>query len=211
MNSNSSVTPVQQNFVPAFRSKSQVACWWSIKRLVEQHPGACWLWTFTFAEVLPYNYAGNCHGKLTTMISDAARAGRWPSPWGAVKVAERHPGGHGLHFHWVAYPRLPIQTVLKFGRACGFGRINVHPEPCTPKIATYLAKYLVKGERLPGVKQWGCLGSFEGVAVRDVEIDSGSVNTFRAAFREAIAAGKPKGVAFNHAKIKQREYDINAE
>jgi len=207
--SNASVT---SGFVPVFKTRSSIACWWSIKNLIDLHPGNCWLWTLTFAEVLSYNYAGNCHRLLTTAIKNERRiAGNWPETWGAVKVAERHPGGHGLHFHWVAYPRLPIHKLLELAHSCGFGAINVHPEPCTPRVATYLAKYLIKGSPLTSVKQWGCLGDFEGVRVRDVEMSSGSIDAFRQAYREAIAAGKPRGVAFNYAKLRQREYDHDFE
>jgi len=198
-------------FVPRMVSKSQIACWMSIMKLVSEHPGDSWLWTFTFAEVLPFFWAGNVHRNFTRAIEHAQRGSTWPKVWGAVKVAEEHESGHGIHFHWVCYPRLNIRYVMAIAQSVGFGRINVHPEPATPRCASYLSKYLVKGKSLPGIKAWSCLGDFEGVRVQDVDISSPSIDCYRAAYREAIAAGKPKGVAFIHAKNTQRKFDTQCD
>jgi len=202
---NASVT----SFLPYFATRSQAACWMSIIKCIREHPGNCWLWTYTFADVLPYHYAANVHRNFTLAISHAQRTTSWPQNWGGVKVAEPHDSGHGLHFHWVAYPRLNIRNVLPIAHSVGFGRINVHPEPATEKSATYLSKYLIKGESLPGLKQWSTLGNFEGVTVRDLEMSSPSIDVYRQAFREAISAGKPKGAAFLHAKKIQRQFDCS--
>lgn len=197
-------------FVPFGLNRSQVACWMSIRNLVLAHPGDSWLWTFTFADVLPLNYAANVHHNLTREIERQERAGRWQKQWGAVKVPEVHPGGHGLHFHWVAYPRLDIHQLLKIAHGVGFGRIHVHTEPCTERVATYLAKYLTKGQDVPGVR-WRCIGHYDGVRVQDVEISSNSIDAFRQAYREAIAAGKPRGAAWGYAKLVQRRFDHSHE
>lgn len=125
---------------------------------------------------------------------------------GGVKVVEEHPGGHGLHFHWAIKGRIPIHRLLSLGRKCGFGRINVHPDPCTEKVASYLAKYLTKNEKIHGLKVWSCLGSYSGVRCQDLEFLSPSKLVFREAYREAIAAGKGRGPAFNHAKKVQMHY-----
>jgi len=199
------------SFVPIFATRSQVACWMSALKLIREHSGDAWLWTFTFAEVLPNHYASNIHRRFTQRIADAQREGRWPNGWGALKVVEVHPGGHGLHFHWLSYPRLDVNNVRPIARDAGFGRIHVHPDTATERAATYLAKYLTKGNGVTGCKVWACLGTFEGVRVQDVEIQSHSVDVFRAAYREAIASGKSKAVAYNYARLQQREYDHNRD
>lgn len=198
-------------FVPRMVSRSQIACWMSLMRLIEQNPGNAWLWTFTFADVIPFHWAGNIHRNFTLAIAHAQKGNTWPKHWGAVKVAEEHESGHGVHFHWLAYPRLNIRYVMAIAQSVGFGRINVHPAPATPKAATYLAKYLTKGAGMPGMKSWSCLGEFVGTRVQDVHIDSPSINAYRTAYHEAIAAGKPKGAAFVHAKDVQRKFDTTCD
>lgn len=144
-------------------------------------------------------------------IAEQQRAGVWPEDFGGVKVVEVHPGGHGVHFHWVVKPRIPIKVLLSIGRECGFGRISVHEKPATEKLAKYLVKYLCKGEKLSGLKRWSCIGDFKGVKAADVEFLSDSVQVFRDAYREAIKAGKPRGAAWRHAKAEQRKFDHNSD
>lgn len=196
-------------YMPEFATRSAFACWWSIKKLVEQHPGDCYLWTLTFKDVYPDHYCANMHRNLTREIEHAVRAGRWPSDWGGVKVVEEHPGGHGLHFHWVIRGRIPIRILLAMAHRCGFGRIHVHPDPCTVKVAAYLAKYLTKNDKVYGLKMWGCLGTYKGVRCKDLENLTPSKLVFREALREGVAAGKGRSAAFLHAKKVQQEYIHN--
>jgi len=199
------------SFVPIFATRAQAACFLSIVKLIREHPGDAWLWTLTFAEVMPTHYAANMHRNLIKEIAYAQKDGAWPKWWGGVKVAELHPGGHGVHFHWVLAKRVPIDKLLELGHKCGFGIINVHPEPCTEKVATYLAKYLTKGHAIPGMKQWGGIGNFEHCKVADCEMTSNSIDTFKKHMQEALAMGKPNGIAFAYAKKKQREFNIEHE
>jgi len=192
--------------IPLMGSKSAVACFMSIRKLIAEHPENVWFWTLTFPEVMPYNYAGNSHRNLMLDMAHAQRDGKLPL-WGGIKVAEEHTSGHGLHFHWLITPRLPIRELLPLTRKNGFGRVHVHPDPASPKTASYLVKYLCKGGNLPSIRRWACIGNFNGVRVQDIEISSPSVDTYRQAFREALAAGKPKGAAMVHAKQQQRNFD----
>lgn len=198
--------------MPDFMTRSGVACWWSIKNLIEQNPGNCYLWTLTFKEVWPDNYCSNMHRNLITAIKDEVKQGRWPADWGGVKVVEEHPGGHGLHFHWVIRGRIPINKLLQLGHRHGFGRIHVRQKPCDAGAASYLAKYLNKNDKIYNLKVWCCIGSYEGVKCKDVEFLAPSKKVFREAYQEAIAAGVGKAPAFNHAKKVQakyiHEYDI---
>lgn len=69
-------------YIPEFATRSALACWWSILRLIRQNPGNVFLWTLTFKEVWPDNYCSNMHRNLLTAIKDEIKAGRWPESWG---------------------------------------------------------------------------------------------------------------------------------
>lgn len=199
------------DFLPTGANASTVACWWSLKNLIEQNPGKCWFWTLTFKEVVPDNYASNMHRMLMLEIAHAQERGEWPKDFGGVKVVEIHPGGHGLHFHWVVKPRIPIRVLLRLSKKCGFGRIGVHSKPATPHLAKYLLKYLIKGDKIHSLRKWGCIGDYKGVRANDVAFESNSIAVFRMAYREAIASGKPKSAAWREAKFRQREFDHNSD
>jgi len=132
-----------------------------------------------------------------------------PRLGGGVKVVEIHPGGHGLHFHWVIKGRIPIHTLLDISRPLGFGRIQVDDKPAGLATAGYLSTYLTKqkNKKLDGLRRWGCLGDYVGIRARDIEYLSPSVQVFREAFREAKSAGKPSGAAWVHAKNEQAKYN----
>jgi len=196
-----------QMFVPVGMTASGVACYFSILKLIAENSGKCWFWTLTFKEKLPNHYASNMHRLLLNDIKNEIQAGRWPSSFGGVKVVEDHPGGHGIHFHWVIKPRIPIRDLLRIAKRWGFGRINVHSRPCSPKVASYLATYLGKGDSLPGLRKWGCIGDFIGSKTHDIEFGSKSVRAFRIAFRKLRQAGATRNQAFVGAKVAQRYFD----
>jgi len=81
---------------------------------------------------------------------------------GGVKVAELHPGGHGVHFHFLCNRRVSVQVVRLWGRQFGIGRIYV--EVADQNSAEYMAKYLSKRGAAPfcesGRRQrrWACFG-----------------------------------------------------
>jgi len=191
-------------FPPLGLTKSGVACWWSLKNLIDSGP--CYLWTFTTADTHPDYVYGFMHRELLKYLNNDTMAGRFPVING-VRVIEEHPGGHGLHFHWVVRGKLPVHRVRYRAERAGFGRINVDPEPCTPLVAPYLCKYLLKNSKLHGVRMWANIGAWEGVKTRDIEVDSNSSRVFRDNFRHARAMGKTRGAAFNFAKVEQFAYD----
>jgi len=194
------------NTPPRGLNKSGMAFWFSLNHLIANYE--CYLWTLTFPDVIPDFAAGERHRVLLYKLSHDARAGRSPALCG-VRVVEAHPGGHGLHYHWVLAGRYPVRRLLARGRESGFGRISVDSRPCTPLVAPYLCKYLLKGDRLHGVRMWANIGAWQGVGTRDIEVDSGSIRVFRDNFRHARFMGKSRSVAFNYAKVKQREYDTS--
>jgi len=205
------VKQAQPTFVPTHFSASQLACWWSITKLINENPSNAWFWTLTIREQVSDNVASNMHRELTRSIQHEVRANRWPATWGGVKVVEIHPGGHGLHFHWVIKGRIPIHTLLDISRPLGFGRIQVDDKPAGLATAGYLSTYLTKqkNKKLDGLRRWCCLGDYIGVRARDIEYLSPSVQVFREAFREAKSAGKPSGAAWVHAKNEQAKYNAN--
>jgi len=192
------------DFPPLGLRSSGVACWWSIRNLIAAH-SPCYLWTFTTPVVYPDFYYGHFHSKLLRLCTVDAIAGRMP-PVRAVRVIEEHPGGHGLHFHWVAAGRLPVERLRYRAQQSGFGRIHVHPDPCSKYAANYLAKYLVKNDRLHGVRMWANIGAWDGTQTRDIECVSDGVRVFRDAFRHARGLGKSRAVAFNEGKVAQMAY-----
>jgi len=196
-------------FFPVNLNASGIACWWSIRNLITTNPGRCHFWTLTFKDAVSDAQASNMHRELMRDINHAVRSFEWPAGWGGVKVAEAHPGGHGIHFHWVINGVIPIRTLNRIAAKWGFGRIQVDKQPATPALANYLAKYLTKkSDKLHGIRKWGCIGNYSGVRARDIEFDSPSINVFRGALREAVSAGKPKGAAFLYAMKKQQEFDL---
>jgi len=196
---------------PMGLNASGVACWWSIVRLIQQRK-KCYFWTLTFKEVHPDHYCGNMHGKLMLEMNRLVRRGKLPV-WGGVRVSEisGKEHSHGLHFHWVIYPRLPIKAILAAAERCGFGRIQVDPRPATELVANYLSKYLVKQGPLSGVRKWDCIGNYSGVRARDVQFESRSVAVFRETYQTAIKHGANKSIAWNLARVEQRAFDTEAD
>jgi len=191
---------------PRGATRSSVACWWSIKNLIEKYE--CYFWTLTCPDSPPdYSY-GERHRELLKRLRDDARDYGVPPVCG-VRVVEAHPGGHGLHYHWVLAGRLPIRRVLARGKQVGFGRISVDSRPCTPAVAPYLCKYLIKGDRLHGVRMWANIGTWDGVGVRDIQVDSDSVRVFGDHYRHARSLGRTHAASFGYAKVQQRKYELN--
>jgi len=199
-------------FPPHGLTRSGVACWWSIMRLIETYHAQnipCFLWTLTTSTPLPDSYYGNMHSMLMSKMRDAVRSGDLKS-WGGVRVIEPHPGGHGLHFHWVMHGFMPVHVIRKLATACGFGRIDVNPDPVSNRVASYLAKYLVKSRKdssdVFGVRRWACIGDYDGVKTNDVVDESISAQIFRGFYRNAIEQGAPKAVAFGIARVEQARW-----
>lgn len=146
-------------------TKSGIACEFSIEALLKDHKIA-YLWTFTFAEVLPEDVAARLWSRLAQDL-------RRQVGFYGVRCFELHPGGHGLHIHFVTPRRYDVNHVRHYSDLHSFGRINVKRMPAS--AAGYIAKYLQKASRCPALKGkrlWSCVGFKEGSKVKDIVIDS---------------------------------------
>lgn len=202
-------------FPPAGLNRSGVACWFSIKGLIESAHACgipCYLWTLTFADVVPDSWAGNMHSRLVAYMRNSVRDGHIPE-FAGVRVVEEHPGGHGLHYHWVLRGKVSLAVVRSNAKRAGFGHVfiardsNRRFRKVDVGAAGYLAKYLTKNEKLHGVRSWACIGTYEGSKTRDIEFASKSVDVFRTAYAEAKFNGLPRASCFNAGIIAQRRHD----
>jgi len=162
-----------------FLPRSALACYWSISHLVRSS-SFCSFWTITAVEVMPDSWFGQAHINLIRAMSNAARSGRIPRNWGGVRVFEPHPGGHGLHAHWVMRGRMPWDVVQDLAKSVGLGRVHVSPKKVTVKSAGYLALYLSKSDKLRGVRQWANIGTYDGIGKRDIVQDSERIREIKA-------------------------------
>jgi len=209
------------DFPPNGLSRSGLACWWSIRHLIQTATAegvACYLWTLTFAKTYPDSWCGNMHGRLVTALHHDTRNPRNNLPlFAGVRVSELHPSGHGLHFHWVIKGRLPLDLVRKRAKQSGFGHVFIARDKRNRfrKIdvgaAGYLAKYLTKGDKLKGVRSWACIGNYNGTKTRDIEFDSDSNRVFRAAYRTAKQLGTAPPLCFQAAVLAQRNFNHHAD
>jgi len=176
------------------------------------------MWTLTFAKVYPDSWCGNMHALLVRKLGDDAKAGYMgPHGFSGVRVTEVHPGGHGIHFHWIMRGRLPLHRVRKRAKECGFGHIFIARDErnrfrkVDEGAAGYVAKYLTKGDKLAGVRSWACIGSYDGTKTKDIEFDSQQNRVFRSAYRTAKLAGAVPSLCFQAAVLASRNYAHNAD
>lgn len=97
-----------------------------------------------------------------------------------LRAFELHPGGHGLHIHFVVNIRLPVDIVRVITTRAGFGRIHVKEIP--GKAALYLGKYLRKADRpecLRGCRLWSAFGGADSVKVKDIIVESEFSEAYR--------------------------------
>jgi len=217
----SSASAPPKYFPPNGLNRSGIACWWSILNLIadarkENIP--CYMWTLTFAKVYPDSWCGNMHALLVRKLGDDAKAGYMgPHGFSGVRVTEVHPGGHGIHFHWIMRGRLPLHRVRKRAKECGFGHIFIARDErnrfrkVDEGAAGYVAKYLTKGDKLAGVRSWACIGSYNGTKTKDIEFDSQQNRVFRSAYRTAKLAGAVPSLCFQAAVLASRNYAHNAD
>src|ERR1039458_8483311 len=98
-------------------SRQQVAFKWRVERL-HLTTGRLYMWTFTFKETMNiWEYAPVWRNFTQALY-------RWvdnPDLFG-IRVAELHPGGHGLHYHSLLTVWLDSRSVwrlcLRFGMGC---------------------------------------------------------------------------------------------
>jgi len=202
-------------------NRSGIACWWSILNLITDATAAgipCFMWTLTFAKTYPDSWCGNMHATLVRYLANDSKNGLCGvHGFGGVRVTEVHPGGHGIHFHWIIRGKLPLHLVRRRAKQCGFGHVFIARDSCNrfrridTGAAGYVCKYLTKGDTLAGVRKWACIGNYDGTKTRDIEFDSQSNRVFRAAYRTAQQSGAPASICFQTGKLAQRNYQHNAD
>ena len=160
-------------------SKSKDAFDFTAGKLVEGR-SRLYLWTFTFAEVLPIKETRKRWNHLLTLIRR-----RWPRMCG-LRVFELHPGGHGLHVHMITIRFIDVNECRIMAKRAGWGRIHVERIPAGQ--VGYVAKYLDK-ERPPCFKRWrlwAAVGTeWTPTRVKDVERISMATKVY-AACRAAL-------------------------
>jgi len=167
----------------------------------------CYLWTITCKSVVPDGWFGNMHRQMVTHVKNCAvkrtkssTGGTIPRNWGGVRVFEPHPLGHGLHAHWVMRGRMDWHLIQACALKAGLGPIiHVDPKPVKPATAYYLAKYLTKGDKLHGVRQWANIGTWDGIGKRDIVIESTRIDAIKAWQRYFRLMGKHRFVAYQLA------------
>jgi len=214
-------TTTTKHFPPNGLTRSGIACWWSILNLIQDATKAgipCYLWTFTFAKVYPDSWCGNMHRNLVRCLGDDAKAGKLgKNGFAGVRVTEVHPGGHGIHFHWVVRGKMPLGRVRQRARQCGFGFVFIARDErgrfrrVDVGAAGYVAKYLNKGDKLAGVRSWACIGAYNGTKTVDIEFDSAQNRVFRAAYGTAKLAGSPPSICYQTAVLAARDFAHNAD
>jgi hypothetical protein len=172
------------------------------------------------AKVYPDEWFGSMHRTLVAHVGNCAKrqtisapTGRaFPRNWGGVRVFEEHPGGHGLHAHWVLRGRMDWYLVQRCALRAGFGKIvHVNPRPVTPKVAHYLANYLTKNGKLHGVRSWANIGTYDGIGKRDIVITSKRIERIKALQAYFRGIGKHRYAAYLLALQEVNEQDKNSD
>jgi hypothetical protein len=158
-------------FVPWGRS--QIAFLKSAE-VLESCTGQLYFWTFTWKEKdLPIPEYRRTWNRFTVALRR-----RLPLGFKALRVWERHPGGHGLHVHMLSTIRMDLGMVRLLLERAGMG-IVCHVAKAQTGCAKYLAKYLTKQGRIRGVKQWSKLGKWQHVLCGSIVFKSKEADFFR--------------------------------
>jgi len=189
-----------------FLPRSALACWWSVMHLIRT-ASPCRFWTFTSPYAMPLWWFGERHRKLVTYVNLAAKQGKKGSHggticrnWGGVRVFEVNPNGTGFHAHWVMRGRMDWYLMQELAIKAGLGEVVLlSPRPCTPKTAYYVAKYLLKGDALPGARKWANIGTYDGITGRDIVNDSARIRDIKAWQVVFRAQGKHRFLAYRMA------------
>jgi len=129
--------------------------------------GQVYLWTVTFREVMSDRRVGIAYHYFQR---DLIRL--FHGNIAGVRVFEIHPGGHGLHVHFLCNRFVPARLVWGLSRKHGLGRVDV--VRADAGISSYLSKYLGKtGPRLAkGMRRWAAFGTAPRFGVANVKVES---------------------------------------
>lgn len=180
--------------------KSLMAYNFTCDKLWDKYSDALYFWTFTFVDTMPDWYYSRCWSRFIADLQN-----HYGGQVKGVKVIEAHVT-HGLHYHCIINKRLSVHLVRRIGKKYGLGRNHV----CKVKSATifdYLAKYLQKdiGELHDNVAKWGTIGTFKGVKVKDVVVESNLTKNYQAI---KPIVGQLKYWEFQLLKEYTRQYGV---
>jgi len=149
-------------------TKTEAAFIFSVQRLFAQY-SKIYFWTFTLTKVYPDWYYSQCWAHLVRDLHHL-----YSGNIGGVRVIELHKN-HGIHWHCLLNQRVWVGEVRRIGERYGFGR--VHVKVADENVASYLLPYIKKdirqgNEFFGGCARWGTVGTFKGLRVRDVEVES---------------------------------------
>lgn len=167
-----------------------------------------YLWTFTLRRCTGVKEAFQAWNKLAKSLW---KYGIHPETGEGtifgLRVAEFHPGGHGVHFHVLVNRRIPIEAVRRRAEKFGFFWIDVRrAQDNEGRMGGYLSKYLSKTDRAPcmkGRRLWQAFGQWGQTRCKDVEIRSEFVAAFKARRKGLKAAAAV-------AELQGREYRMES-
>jgi hypothetical protein len=111
------------------------------------------LWTFTFAWHTDRHAAAKAWNHFMALARARGIELR------CLRVFEVHPGGHGIHIHFVTPDWWHVNRIRSVAKRAGFGRIDV--QKITADRAGYVLKYIRKQKRhaaLKGAHRWRACG-----------------------------------------------------
>ncbi len=153
-------------------SRSKAAFLMSAEALAEISQ-RLYFWTFTWAEILPVSECRRTWNRFTNLLH-----GNTSERFAALRVWELHPGGHGLHVHMLTNERIDVNVVRCLLARAGMG-VVCHVRGARLGDEAYMAKYMRKGRRIPGVRQWAKLGKWQHVRCGGLVFESQEANFFR--------------------------------
>lgn len=149
------------------------------------------MWTFTFRECLSVQDAFKAWNQFSKNLW---KYGIHPKTKEqtivGLRVAEMHPGGHGVHFHVLINRRIPIQAVRRWAEMAGM--FWIHVTRCYHgHLGKYLGKYLGKQDRVPclkGRRLWQGFGQWGQTKCKDIVVDSEFCTAFQKRRQMLLAA-----------------------
>jgi len=110
----------------------------------------CYLWTFTFRDVVSKSEYRECWQKLQTYLRRISSTDPVYGGFHGIKAVELHPSGHGYHVHIITREKYDVNVIRPIAIICGWGRIHVKKIPVERSL--YIGKYLSKQKRETALK-----------------------------------------------------------
>jgi hypothetical protein len=139
-----------------------------------QRIGRLYFWTLTFVESqFDCDHVYSCWNRLRNSATQTGLLGDFRG----LRVFELHPGGHGIHVHFITPTYMKVKQLRRLAQKAGFGRVHVIPWEGTPEgIAGYVGKYMAKARHesaLRGRRVYGTFGmGADATRQCDIEVES---------------------------------------